>query len=105
LELLAGGDAQLAEHLAQVPLDERVLMNSSAAISGLVRPSRASRAMCSSCGGEVVEGVGLALADLPAGGQQLPARSFCEPLAPIETNASNATRRHEQCGGVALSAG
>ena len=28
----------------------RALMNSSAAISGLVRPSRASRTMCSSCG-------------------------------------------------------
>ena len=40
----------LANTLRRCHSTVRVLMNSSAAISGLVRPSRASRMMCSSCG-------------------------------------------------------
>lgn len=41
-QVLAGGDAELAEHVAEVPLDGTGLINSRAAISGLVRPARAS---------------------------------------------------------------
>ena len=53
--------------------------NSWAPISGLVRPSRASRAMSASCGVSVVIGVSTrALAHRLAGGDQLPARALGE---------------------------
>ena len=51
----------------------RGLRNSRAPISGLDRPSRARRAICSSCGRELVAGLDGALAHLLAGGQQLAA--------------------------------
>src|SRR4051812_48565242 len=49
LELGAGADAELEEHLAQVVLDRARLMNSWALISGFVSLSRASRAIWASC--------------------------------------------------------
>ena len=58
----------------------RGLMNSCAPISGFVQPSVASRAICASCGGELVTGVGRALAHGLAGGQALAAGAFGEPV-------------------------
>ena len=54
--------------------------NSWAPISGFDRPSRASRAICSSCGGELVARLGAALAHLLARGDQLPAGALGERL-------------------------
>ena len=74
----------------------RVLRNSFAAISGLVCPSRASRAMCSSCGVSSVRGVDLAPADLLARGQQLAAGALGEGL--------RAHRGEQVVGGAQLAA-
>ena len=49
----------------------RGLRKSRAPISGFDSPSRASRAICASCGGELVARLDRALAHLLAGGQQL----------------------------------
>ena len=58
----------------------RGLRNSSAPISGFVRPSPASRAMAASWAVSVGERRGGALAHRLAGGQQLPAGALGEPI-------------------------
>ena len=58
----------------------RGLMNSCAPISGLERPSRASRAIWASCGGEHVARLDGALARGLAGGQELAAGALGERL-------------------------
>ena len=56
----------------------RGLMYSCAPISGFVRPSRASRAICASCGGELVARLDRALAHGLTRGEQLDARTLGE---------------------------
>ena len=52
-KLAARADAQLGKDLAQVVLNGARLMNSCPPISLLDKPSWASRATCSSCGGQI----------------------------------------------------
>ena len=75
----------------------RGLMNSCAPISGFVRPSRASRAIWASCGGELVARLDGALAGGLAGGQQLAAGALGERLG--------AHLREALVGGAQLLAG
>ena len=71
---------ELREHLAQVPFHGTALMKSCAPISGFERPSRASRAICSSCGVRSSRVSSLPLAHLHAGGDQLAACTLREAL-------------------------
>ena len=73
-------DAQLGEHVAQVPLDGTGADEQLAPISWLVRPSRASLAIWASWAVRSVSGLDRALAHRLAGGQQLAAGAFGEPF-------------------------
>jgi hypothetical protein len=63
--------SSLVKTLRRWYLTVRGLMNSSAPISGLERPSRARRATCGLLSGELVAGLRRALAGSLARGQQL----------------------------------
>ena len=75
----------------------RGLMKSWAPISGFVSPSRASRAICASCGGQVAAGLDAAFADGLARGEELAAGPVGERF--------DAHRRQHVVGGVQLLAG
>ena len=78
----------LAKTLRRCHSTVRALMNSSAAISGLVRPSRASRAMCFSCGVSSVQVLTCRLRTVPpVASSSLRARS-AKASAPITANRS-----------------
>ena len=79
-KLSPGADAELREHLAQVPFDGAGAEEQLGADRRVGKPARASRAICASWAVSSSRVVGVAFAHRLAGGNQLAAGPFGEPL-------------------------